>query len=282
MSYYFQALASAISVDLVTVDRAEKPYTCQYCPVASLRKDVIIRHTRKFHQEEASSHTRNEVISNTFSASDAFDPALTIESHQNLLDPDSTQIPFPQESLFSFSKTQDTDRSSFNSPLDLGHLPGHPAGLQSDFHNSILDSFPLRQFSDPRFMDLHDSSISLPQFRETLFEISMNGLEDFPSSQFDSSSLGSSFEDDNKESEKSERLLLVGDEEYSEAQENLSQSVSAHVLQGFQLPSKYAVIRFVKAFFNHMAPHLPVIHRPSFSFGTMPCEFTNTKPQSRY
>ncbi|KAH7074018.1 hypothetical protein BKA63DRAFT_46186 [Paraphoma chrysanthemicola] len=33
--------------------RAEKPYVCQFCSVASSRKDVIVRHTRNFHPEAA-------------------------------------------------------------------------------------------------------------------------------------------------------------------------------------------------------------------------------------
>lgn len=37
-------------------------------------------------------------------------------------------------------------------------------------------------------------------------------------------------------------------------------------------PSRYMVARFVKAFFEHMAPHLPLIHEPTFDIATVSCK----------
>ncbi|KAK5064355.1 hypothetical protein LTR84_000188 [Exophiala bonariae] len=70
----------------------------------------------------------------------------------------------------------------------------------------------------------------------------------------------------------SEQPFHVDDEQYAEAQCNLMRFDHSHRLGDFQLPSKYAVARFLKAFFEHMAPHLPIIHRPSFDIATVPSQ----------
>ncbi|KAJ0128370.1 Glutathione S-transferase omega-like 2 [Fusarium oxysporum f. sp. albedinis] len=44
----------------------------------------------------------------------------------------------------------------------------------------------------------------------------------------------------------------------------------AHILASIRFPSKYAVKRFVKAFFQHFAVHIPIVHEPTFNIATTP------------
>lgn len=72
------------------------------------------------------------------------------------------------------------------------------------------------------------------------------------------------------DSQLSDHSFLVDDGQYSKARKNLDNFERTHKLTHFQLPSKYAMGRFVKAFFEHMAPHLPIIHRATFDIASVP------------
>jgi len=67
--------------------------------------------------------------------------------------------------------------------------------------------------------------------------------------------------------------FFIHDDEYSEAQANLVKFDRFQRLSDFRFPSKYALMRFVKAFFEHMTPHLPIIHRSTFDLTSVPCEY---------
>jgi hypothetical protein len=57
--------------------RAEKPYRCSFCDVASSWKDVIVRHTRNFHSTEASediTHHQPPLQASLSSSSPPFPP----------------------------------------------------------------------------------------------------------------------------------------------------------------------------------------------------------------
>lgn len=61
------------------------------------------------------------------------------------------------------------------------------------------------------------------------------------------------------------------DQGYDQAKANFSRFTKENNLgDDVWFPSKYMVIRFVKAFFEHMAPHLPIVHQPTFDITTTP------------
>lgn len=47
----------------------------------------------------------------------------------------------------------------------------------------------------------------------------------------------------------------------------------SHLLESLRFPSKFTVRRFVRIFFKHISPHIPIIHEPTFSIATAPCEY---------
>lgn len=46
----------------------------------------------------------------------------------------------------------------------------------------------------------------------------------------------------------------------------------AEITASFRFPSKHATRRFVSAFFRHIAPHIPIVHEPTFEITTVPCK----------
>lgn len=66
--------------------------------------------------------------------------------------------------------------------------------------------------------------------------------------------------------------LVEGDKECASAWANLSK-YPVYILASLRFPSKYAVRRFVKAFFKHIAAHIPVVHELTFEIATAPCKY---------
>ncbi|KEF62898.1 uncharacterized protein A1O9_00872 [Exophiala aquamarina CBS 119918] len=60
------------------------------------------------------------------------------------------------------------------------------------------------------------------------------------------------------------------DQGYEQARANLILFAKGKDTAQPWFPSKYVVIRFVKAFFQHMTPHLPIIHEPTFDITVAP------------
>lgn len=48
-----------------------------------------------------------------------------------------------------------------------------------------------------------------------------------------------------------------------------------HLLKSLRFPSKSTVRRFVRVFFKHISPHIPIIHEPTFSIAMAPCEYSH-------
>jgi hypothetical protein len=57
---------------------------------------------------------------------------------------------------------------------------------------------------------------------------------------------------------------LLTDENYTKAKVNFVSSFHTSKAHDIWFPSKYMVSRFTRAFFEHMAPHVPIIHEPTF------------------
>jgi len=56
--------------------------------------------------------------------------------------------------------------------------------------------------------------------------------------------------------------------DYANARANLAIHDLNQTLPSFQFPSKHAIHRSVHAFFKHMAPHMPIVHKPTFSISS--------------
>ncbi|OKO92962.1 hypothetical protein PENSUB_1066 [Penicillium subrubescens] len=65
--------------------------------------------------------------------------------------------------------------------------------------------------------------------------------------------------------------FTLEDTDYTLVQANVARLDPEGRLSNFQFPSKYAVVRFVKAFFSHMASNLPIVHGPTFEITAVPC-----------
>lgn len=59
------------------------------------------------------------------------------------------------------------------------------------------------------------------------------------------------------------RNLVPNDNKYENAWANLIKYLS-HILASLRFPSKYAMGRFITAFFKHIAPYIPIIYEPTF------------------
>ncbi|KAJ5904900.1 uncharacterized protein N7473_001816 [Penicillium subrubescens] len=64
--------------------------------------------------------------------------------------------------------------------------------------------------------------------------------------------------------------FTLEDTDYTLVQANVARLDPEGRLSNFQFPSKYAVVRFVKAFFSHMASNLPIVHGPTFEITAVP------------
>ncbi|KAJ4982820.1 hypothetical protein SVAN01_11693 [Stagonosporopsis vannaccii] len=62
--------------------------------------------------------------------------------------------------------------------------------------------------------------------------------------------------------------VFISDDDYSEVRCNLAKCDRS--IDDFQFPSKYALMRFVRAFFKSMAPHFPILHQPTFEVASVP------------
>lgn len=60
---------------------------------------------------------------------------------------------------------------------------------------------------------------------------------------------------------------------HEQAQANLASYDPDQKFLTFRFPSKYASIRYVKAYFEYMDPQLPIIHGPTFDAATVPCTY---------
>lgn len=60
---------------------------------------------------------------------------------------------------------------------------------------------------------------------------------------------------------------------YERAQSNLASYDPDKKLLNFTFPSRHAVIRYVKAYYEYMDPQLPIVHRPTLDSATVPCAY---------
>lgn len=78
-----------------------------------------------------------------------------------------------------------------------------------------------------------------------------------------------------QEEQQTKSIFSLDTAGYEQARVNLASDDRDQMLLNFQFPTRYAVIRYVKAYYEYMDPHLPIIHRPSFNAATVPCRYND-------
>lgn len=149
---------------------------------------------------------------------------------------------FPELGLF---------RGQSNGPLD--------ASLPEDL---VVDIFPP---TDPTSSDLWDMLLaSVPEITPGASKHAPSHLQGLP--------VGPPLSPQQEE-QQTNRIFSLDTTGYEQARVNLASYDTDHKLLSFQFPTRYAVIRYVKAYYEYMDPHLPIIHRPSFNAATVPCRY---------
>ncbi|KAF5532868.1 zinc finger protein [Fusarium mexicanum] len=64
--------------------------------------------------------------------------------------------------------------------------------------------------------------------------------------------------------------FYIEDEQYKKAKQNYEALSASERFSGPRFPSNFAVSRFVRGFFEYMAPHMPIVHLPTFNIMSTP------------
>ncbi|KAF5584563.1 zinc finger protein [Fusarium pseudoanthophilum] len=64
--------------------------------------------------------------------------------------------------------------------------------------------------------------------------------------------------------------FYIEDEQYQRAKQNYDAVTTSERFSCYRFPSKFAVSRFVRGFFEYMAPHMPIVHLPTFNIISTP------------
>lgn len=84
-----------------------------------------------------------------------------------------------------------------------------------------------------------------------------------------------------QEEQQTKSLFSLDTIGYEQARVNLDSYDPDQKLLNFQFPTRYAAIRYVKAYSEYMDPHLPIIHRPSFNAATVPCRYNDMTEKNK-
>ncbi|KAI9154783.1 Transcriptional regulator ADR1 [Paramyrothecium foliicola] len=265
----------------------DKPYRCEVCPVSSTRKDVILRHTRNFHPELTSTNKDNsEPMGDSEDGEDH-----THASPTSSVSPGSPSVnPTPWAPSFPNDPHQSPDNSGTTTSQTLlargANLPEEGL-LGSEVRQSETEFY---SNEDPTVSDINVPDHEMLDFLAasdlaitSAWDIAADGgtpalnLTDFLSS-WETNLPAAAVVDFqpalspvpySNEPTVGGRFGLT-DDEYRKILANLADSNLGGILLYFQFPSKHAVVRFVMAFFKHMAPQFPVVHFPTFDIPSTP------------
>ncbi|KAH7039451.1 hypothetical protein B0J12DRAFT_606027 [Macrophomina phaseolina] len=245
--------------------RAEKPYVCRFCTVASSRKDVIVRHIRNLHPDVDhgdSQKRRRKRSGDRASNSPTADAPLSPNADASS-SPSSATSTQPDQILAV--PAQATRSPLINSPAyDLGNDPFNRATLFEELgfraHGFAFDGpdTVLESLLDPHLCTPNLSNVFGPDSHALFDDVLSNEKSRLPEVRSERSARSCS-----------SSSTSLGDAECLSARANLARYDQNKVLSSFQFPSRYAMIRFVNAFFKHMAPHMPLVHRPTFDIASV-------------
>ncbi|KAG4420704.1 hypothetical protein IFR04_006192 [Cadophora malorum] len=303
---------------------SDKPYACQFCTVASSRKDVILRHTRNFHPElvegghddnqpeelpAGSRSSRSPQGNSNFNPfSPMSDSGITLGTPQ-MSDDERSQDQDQNEDrnqLCEETRAQDQgqghdqvhyDDTYFQEPplqtrvlAQSGHTqnkdqqPGfwdQPIVDQALLEYAMDFDFELFNFQTDEILPkilgplpalpLNTQTNILNPVTKQVHAAALSNAEELPACSSSSSSSSSSQSNSSSSAcfSPSSSTSSPRDADYESALANFKLIHKDHINSTFSFPPKDTTHRFVDAFFTHTAPHLPLIHRPSFNIATV-------------
>ncbi|CAH0025171.1 unnamed protein product [Clonostachys rhizophaga] len=287
-SYRFTGV-STLTVASASLDQNEKPYRCELCPVSSSRKDVILRHTRNFHPEIASANAEDDLgpISDAEHVAPSVNASTPPSASPRMASADPTlwalSSPGDPEQSGDGPKTPASQALLTEGVKNLENGPPVPAATQllelelcsnEDTGSSgmtlpdheILDFLAASDLAMPNTWGIFASGATpflnpaefLPNWER---DAPVTALVEHPPPV-----LPISYSHDSP----SRSCFTLTNDEYKKVVANFVESDPSGALLQFQYPSKHAVIRFVRAFFKHMAPQFPVLHPPTFDVTLVP------------
>lgn len=272
------------ATDKGNLDRTEKAYTCAYCPLSSSRKDAIIRHTRNFHPDQVRNSwddeqaDHNDIDDNTRQAeASSRDSDLPVGSTA-VIQPAAIAInrsnnsqPSPQMPLTPLPERS----SSLDQSYWLHFDPATALDLNVQSHEDLPmpanEDFapPLSHDGDqacvPDFFG-YSNSIPWDHFVGNVEELHDEGnirhtLTHRPEITTPLSDLSRG---------KPQSHFGITDDTYSKAKTDLSLINDVEKMTDVHFPPKPSMLRFVRAFFAHMAPFVPIVHKPTFDISMVP------------
>ncbi|KAK0106309.1 hypothetical protein ONS96_003947 [Cadophora gregata f. sp. sojae] len=259
---------------------------CPHCSLSSSRKDVIVRHTRNFHPDKVLTNTTagSEIPANAPAEASAGQYRARASS-SSLLSTSSEGSPSGSTVATSADIGEDHPPSGWNN----GETHPMPSVRNDELENLLLDAnlhFPdLAAYAsnDPSLQDLFLPDNIFPEFcappgftNSSLFQSLLS-----PAAQDTRRDVQSS-EQSGHQAPRTVQLVPETDQQqpgssfasdndwYAKAQANFAHYDASRKLAHFRFPSKYAVIRYVDAYFEFMDPQLPIVHRPTFDAATVP------------
>ncbi|RBR12644.1 hypothetical protein FVER53590_03388 [Fusarium verticillioides] len=225
--------------------RADKPFSCLYCKLSLFRKDVITRHTRNFHPDKM------RTPSNDNSRSGSSLPPRRAASIQEQTDLDGTASDKEPRRMItlgtSLSQGSDVTSAVYESFGDSFSRENRLLGLDAPTVTSadMLDIWGDFQYSPPeppkdRIHAFAGSSLSHQQYLDGKLPTRKRGA------------------------------FYIEDEQYQRAKQNYEAVTALDRFLSYRFPSKFAVTRFVRGFFECMAPHMPIVHLPTFNIISTP------------
>ncbi|KAK2683999.1 Zinc finger C2H2-type [Fusarium oxysporum f. sp. vasinfectum] len=263
---------------------SEKPYNCMYCSLTSSRKDVIVRHTRNFHhglgnrkssgfrgRRRNNSHPGASRPKGSKNGSARASPATTTARGQQDRHSEGVNDVIEERDESPTNNEVDESQSSQANSLDIAMpsqpdmFPAYLSGSPLEFNASFMDP----DLINPNLSAMFDLDALLADAQGLFGEVpSCNPLE-LPILALEPpipnrpTTLGQT------DKSSTPRNPVPNDNKCENAWANLTK-YPVHILASLRFPSKYAVRRFVKAFFKHIAPHIPIIHEPTFDIATTP------------
>ncbi|PGG95202.1 hypothetical protein AJ79_10194 [Helicocarpus griseus UAMH5409] len=226
------------------IHRAEKPFTCSYCPVSSSRKDVIIRHTRNFHPDQLPQNSGGRIPMDLHPGRLPEHEIAVSTGGSSRSPPDARRAPAGLE----------MDCEDFTATLGFGAFEGFSGFLSPSASGYLGQLEPLT--SDIRLSPAGQSITACNEAVNLRSDpLQPPSAHDTPSSDVDSYL---------------DTPAGLNVDDYQKVRANLALLDTGSGLENLRFPSRYAVCRFVTAFFDHMATHFPIIHRPTFDMTKVP------------
>ncbi|KAF4417279.1 NAD-dependent aldehyde dehydrogenase, partial [Fusarium acutatum] len=247
-------------------------------------KDVIVRHTRNFHhglvnrkssgfrgRRRTNSHPGASRPKGSKNGSARASPATTTARGQQDRHSEGINHVIEERDESPTNNEGDGSQSSQANSLDMA-MPSQPdmfppyiPGSPLEFNASFMDP----DLINPNLSAMFDLDALLADPQGLFGQVSSCNPPDLPIIAPEPPISNRPASLDQADNPSNPRNLVPNDDKCENAWANLTK-YPVHILASLRFPSKYAVRRFVKAFFKHIAPHIPIIHETTFDIATTP------------